>query len=122
MLRSIGATKNVARFMMVNDGVDNLSKIQQLNQDTIALFNKTCRKNLPPGATVSTRFILDLEEAAFKLTHIVKHVSCPIDPADINHNWCRLMIDQMALEEGWDNEPAPELYPNQALLWSNQVK
>ena len=32
------------------------------------------------------------------------------------------MIEQMALEQSWDNEPASELYPTPALLKSNQTK
>ena len=32
------------------------------------------------------------------------------------------MIEQMALEESWDNEPASELYPTPALIKSNQTK
>jgi len=121
VLKSTGATMIVAKFM-VNDGVDTLSEIQQLTKDTIALFIKTCRKNLPAGQTVSTRFILDLEKAAFKLTHLEKRVSRPIEPADINRKSCRSMIEQMALEDGWDNKPDSELYPIPALLKSNQIK
>ena len=32
------------------------------------------------------------------------------------------MVEQMALEQSWDNEPASELYPTSALLKSNQTK
>ena len=60
---------------------------------------------------MSTRFILDLERAAFKMTHIKHRVSHTITIADINRTWCRTMNDQMALEEGWNNEPLKELYP-----------
>ena len=104
MLKAIGATKTVAIFW-VNDGVDTVSKIQQLTKITIDLIAKTWHKNLPTGQTVSTRFILDLEKAAFKLTHLEKRVSRPIESADINQKWCHSMIEQMALKESWDNEP-----------------
>jgi len=32
------------------------------------------------------------------------------------------MIEQMELEDSWDNEPDSELYPTQALLKSNHTK
>ena len=54
---------------------------------------------------MSTRFILDLERAAFKLTHITHHVSCAIIIADIDRTWCRSMNDQMDLEQGLKNDP-----------------
>ena len=120
-MKAIGATQTVATFW-VNDGVDTVSEIRQLTKETIGLFAKTCRKNLKAGHTVSTRFILDLEKAAFKLTHLEKRVSRPIEPADINQRWCRSMVEQMALEESWDNEPASELYPTPVLLKLNQTK
>ena len=63
---------------------------------------------------MSTRFILDLERAAFKMTHIKHRVSRTIIIADIDRTLCRTMNDQMALEEGWNNEPLKELYPTQA--------
>ena len=121
MLKSIGATMIVARFM-VNDGVDTVSDIQQLTKDTVALFTKTCCKNLPAGQTVSTRFIIDPEKAAFKLTHLEKRVFRPIESADITQKWCRSMIEQMELEDSWDNEPDSELYPTLAMLKLNQTK
>ena len=58
---------------------------------------------------MSTRFILDLERAAFNMTHIKHRVSRTITIVDINRTWCRTMNDQMALEEGWKNEPLKEL-------------
>ena len=54
---------------------------------------------------MSTRFILDLERAAFKMTHLTHRVSRTIITTDIDRTWCRSMNDQMALEEGWNNEP-----------------
>ena len=54
---------------------------------------------------MSTRFILDLERAAFKMTYLTHRVSRTIIIADINRTWCRSMNDQMALEEGWNNKP-----------------
>ena len=62
---------------------------------------------------MSTRFILDLERAAFKMTHITHRVSRAIIITDIDRTWCRFMIDQMDLEEGWKNDPLKELYPTQ---------
>ena len=63
---------------------------------------------------MSTRFILDLERAAFKMTHLTHWVSHTIIITDINRTWCRYMKDQMALEEGWNNDPLKEIYPTQA--------
>ena len=62
---------------------------------------------------MSTRFILDLERAAFKTTHLTHRVSRIIIITDINRTWCRSMNDQMALEEGWNNKPLKDLYPTQ---------
>ena len=64
---------------------------------------------------MSTFFILDLERAAFKMTHLKHWVSRIIIIAYIDRTWCRSMNDQMALEEGWNNEPLKKLYPTQAL-------
>ena len=47
---------------------------------------------------MSIRFILDLERAAFKMTHLTHRVSCTIIIADIDITWCRSMNDQMDLE------------------------
>ena len=63
---------------------------------------------------MSTRFVLDLKRAAFKMTHIKHRVSRTIIIADIDRTWCRTMNEQMALEEGWNNKPLTELYPTQA--------
>ena len=60
---------------------------------------------------VSTRFILDLKRAAFKMTHITHRVSRATIVADIDRTWCRSINDQMALEEDWNNETLKELYP-----------
>ena len=60
---------------------------------------------------MSTRFIFDLERAAFKMTHITHRVSRAIIIVDIDRTWCRSMNYQMALEEGWNNDPLKELYP-----------
>ena len=70
---------------------------------------------------VSTRFILDLERAAFKMTHITHRVSRAIIIADIDRTWCRSMNDQIDLEQGWKNEPLKELYPTQAHI-TNSTK
>ena len=82
---AIGATRNVAKFM-VADGLDEISEIQKLTRDTISLYAKNSRKNLSAYDIVSTRFILDLEKAAFKITHIKNRISRAIDPADIDKN------------------------------------
>ena len=63
---------------------------------------------------MSARFVLDLERAAFKMTHLKHRVSRTIIIADIDRTWCRSMNDQMALEEGWNKYPLKELYPTQA--------
>ena len=70
---------------------------------------------------MSTRFILDLERAAFKMTHITHRVSRAIIITDIDRTWCRSMNDQKALEEGWKNKPLKELYPTQAHI-NNSTK
>ena len=120
VLVAIGATRNFTSFM-VGNGLDEITEIQQLTRETILLYAKTCRKNLLTSEIVSTRFILDLEKAAFKMTHIKNRVSRVIEPADINKKWCRSMNDQMELEQGCNNEPLKDIYPAQALL-SNSTK
>ena len=90
----IGATRNIASFM-VGDGLDEISDIQKLTRETISLYTNTCRKKLSMSDIVSTRFILDLQKAAFKMTHIKNRVSRVIEPADINKEWCRSMNDQI---------------------------
>ena len=62
---------------------------------------------------MSTRVILDLERATFKMTHLTHRVSRTIIISDINRTWYRSMNDQMSLEEGWNNEPLKELYTTQ---------
>ena len=96
VLVAIGATRNIAKFM-VADGLDEIAEIQQLTRETISLYAKTCRKNLSTSDIVSTYFILDLEKAAFNMTHIKNRVSHVIEPADINKKWCRSMNDQIEL-------------------------
>ena len=68
-----------------------------------------------------TQFILDLERAAFKMTHITHRVSRAIIIADIDRTRCHSMNDQMDLEQGWKNEPLKELYPTQAHI-TNSTK
>ena len=101
---------------MVADGLDEIAEIKQLTRETISLYAKNSRKNLSASYIVSTRFILDLDKAALKMTHIKNRISRVIDPADINKKWFRSMNDQIELEQGWKNEPLKELYPTQALL------
>ena len=120
VLVAIGATRNAANFM-VADGLDGIAEIQQLTRDMILLYAKNSRKNLSASEIVSTLFILDLEKAAFKMTHIKNHISRVICPADINKKWCRSMNDQIELEQGWDNDPLKDIYPTHALL-SNSTK
>ena len=91
-----------------------IDEIQELTENTIALYAKKIKRHLPRSSFMSTWFVLDLKRAAFKMTHIKHRVSRTITIADINRTWCRTMNDQMALEEGWKNEPLKELYPNQA--------
>ena len=95
---------NVAKFM-VSDGFDEITEIQQLTRETISLYAKNSRKNMPRSDIVSTRFILDLKKAAFKMTHIKNRIFRVIKPADINKTWCRSMNDQFYFEQGWKNEP-----------------
>ena len=120
VLVAIGANPNVAKFM-VSDGLDEIIEIQQLTSATISLYAKNSRKNMPRSDIVSTRFILDLEKAAFKTTHIKHRISCAFNPADINKTWCRSMNDQFDLEQGWKNETLKDLYPTQAYL-TNSTK
>ena len=120
VLVAIGATRNIAKFMMA-DGLDKIAEIQQLTRETISLYAKTCRKNLSGSDIVSTRFILDLKKATFKMTHIKNRISRIIDPVDIDKKWCRSMNDQIELEQGWNNYPLKDLYPTQALL-TNSTK
>ena len=109
----IGAIRNVAKFM-VADGLDEIADIQQLSRETILLYAKNSRKNLSGSDIVSTCFILDLEKAAFKMTHINNRISRVINPSDIDKKWCRSMNDQIELEHGWKNESLKDLYTTQA--------
>ena len=76
---------------------------------------------MSPSDFVSTRFILDLKRAAFKMTHITHRVSRAIIIADIDRTWCRSMNDQIDLEQGWKNEPIKDLYPTQTHI-TNSTK
>ena len=90
---------------MAMDGVDCIEEIQELTQNTIELDAKNIKRHLHRSNFMSTRFILDLKRAAFKMTHIKHRVSRTIIIAYIDRTWCRTINDQMALEEGWNNEP-----------------
>ena len=120
VLVEIGANPNVAKFM-VSDGLDKITEIQELTSATILLYAKNSRKNTPRSDIVSTRFILDLEKAAFNMTHIKNRISHVINPTNINKTWCRSMNDQFDLEQGWKNEPLKDLYPTQVHL-TNSTK
>ena len=99
---------------MAMDGLDCVNKILELTKTTIALYAKNIKRHLHRSNFMSTRFILDLERAAFKMTHLTHRVSRIIIITDINRTWCRSMNDQMSLEEGWNNDPLKEIYPTQA--------
>ena len=109
----IGDEQNIARFMVM-DGLDCVKDIQELSKVMIALYAKNSKRHLHRSNFMSTRFILDLGRAAFKMTHITHPVSCAVIAVDIDGTWCRSMKDQMALEECWNNEPLKEIYPTQA--------
>ena len=98
---------------MAMDGLDFIEEIQELTENTIALYANNIKNHLHRSNFMSTPFTLSLERAAFKMTHIKHRVSRTINIADINRTWCRTMNDQMALEEGWNNDPLKELYPTQ---------
>ena len=80
------------------DGLDEITEIQELTRETISLYAKNSRKNTPWSDIFSTRFIIDLEKAAFKMTHIKHRISSAINPAEINKTWCHSMNDQFDLE------------------------
>ena len=107
---AIGATHNVAKFM-VADELDEISEIQQFTRETISLHAKNRRKNLSGSDIVSTHFILDLKKAEVKMIHIKNRISRFISPSDIDKKWCRSMNDQFDLEQGWNSEPLKGLYP-----------
>ena len=69
---------------MVADGLDEITNIQKLTRETISLYAKNSRKNLSGSDIVSTRFILDLKKAAFKMTHIKNCIARTINPSDID--------------------------------------
>ena len=94
VLVTIGGTRNVAKFM-VADGLDEIAEIQKLTRETISLYAKNIRENLSGSDIFSTFFILDLETAALKMTHIKNRISCVINPSDIDKNWCRSMNNQI---------------------------
>ena len=76
---------------MVANGLDEIAEIQQLTRETISLYANNSRKNLSGYDIVSTRFILDLEKAAFKMIHIKNRISRAINPDNIDKKWCRSM-------------------------------
>ena len=106
---------------MVMDGLDEITEIQELTRETISLYAKNSRNNTPRSDIVSTRFILDLEKAAFKMNHIKHRISCSINLADIDKTWCRSINDKFDLEQGWNNESLKDLYPTHAHL-TNSTK
>ena len=69
---------------MVGNGLDEIAEIQQLTREKVSLYANTCRKILLTSEIVRTRFILDLEKASFKMTHINNRISRVIETADIN--------------------------------------
>ena len=99
---------------MAMDGLDCVTKIQELSKVMMALYADNSKRHMHPSNFISTRFILYLERAAFKMTHITHRVSCTIIITDIDRIWCRSMNDQMDLEQGCKNDPLKELYPTQA--------
>ena len=110
VLVEIGAEPNVAKFMVM-DGLDRITKIQELTRETIALYARNIRKKTLRSDIVRTRFILDLEQAAIKMTHITHRVSYAIITTNIDRTWCRSMNDKFDLEQGWKNNPLKDLYP-----------
>ena len=106
---------------MVMDGLDRVTEIQELSKGMIVLYAKNSKRHMHRSNFVSTRFILDLERADFKMTHITHRVSRAIIIADIDRTWCRTMNDQMNREQDWKNKPLKELYPTQAHI-TNSTK
>ena len=93
VLVAIGAKHNVARFMVMN-GLVCVTEIQELSKVTITLYAKNSKRHMHWSNFMSTRFILDLERAAFKMTRITHRVSRAIIIADIDRTWCRSMNDR----------------------------
>ena len=85
---------------MVGDGSDEISDIQQLTIEMISLYANNCSKNLSTSDIFSTLFILDPENALFKMTHINNRVSRVIETANINKKWGRSINDKIELEQG----------------------
>ena len=79
----IGAKHNAARFMVM-DGSDCVTNIQELSKGTIVLYTKNSKSHMHRSNFMSTRFILDLERASFKMTHITHRVSGAIITVDID--------------------------------------
>ena len=73
--------------------MDEIAEIQQLTRETISFYAKNMRKNLSGSDIVSTSFILDLEKAVFKMTHIKNRISRVINPSNIDKKWCCYMND-----------------------------
>ena len=87
VLVAIGAEHNVARFMVM-DGLYCVTEIQELSKGTITVYAKNSKRHMHWSNFMSTRFILDLERADFKMTHITHRVSRAIIIADIDRTWC----------------------------------
>ena len=83
VLVAIGDEHNISKFMVV-DGLDCVTKIQELSKVTIALYANNSKRHLHRSNFMSTRFILDLGRAAFKMTHITHRVSRAIITVDID--------------------------------------
>ena len=71
---AIGAEPTIAKFM-ANDGLDCIDEIQELTENTIALYAKNIKRHLPHSSFMRTRFVLDLKRATFNMTHIKHRVS-----------------------------------------------
>ena len=97
VLFAIGVEHNIAKFMEM-DGLDCFTEIQELSKVTIALYARNIKRHLHRSNFMITRFILDLERDAFKMTQLTHQVSHTIIIADTNRTCCRSMNDQMALK------------------------
>ena len=73
---AISAEPTISKFM-AEDGLDCIDEIQELTENTIALYAKNIKRHLPHSNFIITRFVLDLKRAAFKMTHIKNRVSIP---------------------------------------------
>ena len=83
VLVAIGAKHNIAKFMAM-DGLDCVTKIQELSKVTIVLYARNIKRHMHRSNFMSTRLILDLERAAFKMTHLTHRVSRTIITVDID--------------------------------------